>query len=169
MKHLGKCKACTMKENIATTRKDDSAYSRMLKAIKASEEIKRATTGVPLDLHYNAMALLQESDVRHLVDVIWNKQSAISSTSNLYELILTRWDPMQEISPWNCVLLTKSEAVTHDKQSDPLSLYSDEFKNKISRKHLAAKQHFSQLPAIEKFIKRHYVEDFTGKLVVKSE
>ena len=146
MKHLGKCKGCTTKENIATQRKDDSTYTRILKAIKAQEHIKRESTGVPDDELYNIMALLQETDIRHLIDVIWNKQSAISSTRNIDDLILTRWDMSQEISPWNCILLTKAEAATHDKQLNALELYSEEFKNKVTRKHQAARQFFSQLP-----------------------
>jgi hypothetical protein len=154
-----------MKENIATNRKDDTAYAQMFKTMQVQEEMKRQVTGVPEDPYYNAMALLQESDIRHLVDTIWNRQSTISSSRNVEELILTRWDPKMELSPWNCVLLTKAEAAAHDKQSDPLSLYSDEFKNKLLQKHLVAKQHFGTLPAIERFIRKNYIEEFNGRLV----
>jgi len=155
MKHLGKCKSCTTKENIATLRKDEAIYSHMMKAMQAQEQTKREKTGVPVDRNYNALALMQESDIRHLVDVIWCRQSAISFSKNIEELILTRWNLKFELSPWNCVLLTKAEAATHDKQSDPLSLYSDEFKSSIAMKHLVAKQYFAQLPAIERFIRKN--------------
>lgn len=163
MKHLGKCKACTMNENIAITRKDDTEYTQMFRTIKLQEEMKRQKTGVPEDPHYNAMALLQESDIRYLVDVIWNHQSVISATKE--ELIMTRWDPLMEISPWNCILLTQPEAATHDKQRSPLDLYSDEFQAKIAQKHLAARQHFTRLPAIERLIRKNYEEGPAGALM----
>ena len=155
MKNLGKCKSCTTKENIATTRKDDAAYTHMVKTMQANEQTKHERSGIPKDQHYTALSLMQESDIRHLVDVIWCRQSAISSSKNIEELILTRWDPRCELSPWNCILLTKAEAATHDKQGDPVDLYSDEFKSNVSRKHLVARQYFSQLPAIERFIRKN--------------
>ncbi|KAI8801100.1 hypothetical protein BJ742DRAFT_859503 [Cladochytrium replicatum] len=49
------------------------------------------------------------------VDVIWNRQSAISASKCVEELLLTRWDPATELSLWNCVQLTKAEATTHDR------------------------------------------------------
>ncbi|KAI8922997.1 hypothetical protein BC831DRAFT_404309 [Entophlyctis helioformis] len=165
MKHLGKCKDCTMKENVATQRKDDSSYGDMLKLIRIQETIKRKSSGVPSDMAYNAMALLQESDMRYMVDVIWNHKSAISGSRNMEELILTRWNPDHELSPWNCILLTKAEAATHDRRPDPAELYSAEFMQKITQKHLLARQHFGELPVMANYLKHLYVEDRDGKLV----
>eukprot|EP00842_Homolaphlyctis_polyrhiza_P001302 jgi/Hompol1/2172/HPOL_005877-RA len=168
MKHLGKCKDCTMKENLATQRKDDSSYGDMLKLIRIQEAIKRKASGMPVDIAYNAMALLQESDMRYLIDVIWNRKSAISGGRNIEELILTRWEPSHELSPWNCILLTKAEAATHDRRPDPLALYSDEFASKVQQKHILAKQHFGELPTMAKYLKHHYKEDRDGKLIPKA-
>ncbi|KND00311.1 uncharacterized protein SPPG_04636 [Spizellomyces punctatus DAOM BR117] len=165
MKHLGKCKTCTTEENLATSRKDDSIYSDLLKLIRLQELQRRASSGVPTDAHYNAISLLQESDMRYLVDRVWNRQSAVSGSRALESLVLTRWNPNVELSPWNCILLTKAEAATHDRQPDPEELYSEEFVRKILQKHFAAKQHFAQLPAMEKYLRRHYVEDAQGKMV----
>ncbi|KAJ3282379.1 hypothetical protein HK104_010918 [Borealophlyctis nickersoniae] len=169
MKHLGKCKNCTTKENIATQRKDDSVYADMLRMIRIQEGHKRNQSGIPADPHYNALSLLQESDMRYLVDVVWNRQSAISSAKALETLVLTRWDPNEEISPWNCILLTKAEAATHDRQQDARKMYSEEFVRKIQQKHFAAKQHFAQLPAMERYLRKHYVEDVAGKMVYRPE
>ncbi|KAJ3082455.1 hypothetical protein HK102_001665, partial [Quaeritorhiza haematococci] len=182
IRHLGRCKACVLRENIANQRKDDTWYAEILKLTRAQEAAKRkaamdadilsppadfATSKVDLtvDPYYNAISLLQESDIRYLVDVIWNRQSAVSASKNMEELILTRWDPRQELSPWNCILLTKAEAANHDRQADPNDVYSDDFIRKIHQKHLVARQHFSRLPAMEKYLKRRYVENGEGRLV----
>jgi IQ and ubiquitin-like domain-containing protein len=124
----------------------------------------------PEDGYYNAVALLQESDMRHLVDALWNRQSCISGSRNMEDLILTRWDPRVELSPWNCILLTKKEAETHERQMNPLDMYSEEFVSKIHQKHLLARNHFSQLPSMERYLRRHYMEEeYTGRLIPKLE
>ncbi|KAI8811506.1 hypothetical protein BJ742DRAFT_119498 [Cladochytrium replicatum] len=211
IRQLGNCKSCTQKENIAHQRKDDSFYAEMLKLVRIQEHQKRSKLTASEDssgsgsgngsdgsgafaafrrgdFHDNAFALLQESDMRYLVDVIWNRQSAISAAKRVEELILTRWDPVVELSPWNCVLLTKAEAATHDRvvgetivamakaaaklnvvaamRSGSRSvsqgnealhkLYSEEFVNKVHQKHILARQHFAQLPTMERYLKRNY-------------
>ncbi|KAJ3287055.1 hypothetical protein HDU79_006006 [Rhizoclosmatium sp. JEL0117] len=166
MKHLGRCKPCTIKENIANQRKDDSCYGDLLRSMRKQEAQKRPLLGTPEDANYNAIALLQESDMRHLIDAIWNRQSCISAAKNMDDLVMTRWDHSMEVSPWNCILLTKAEAEKHDR-SNPMDLYTDDFIRKIKQKHMAARRHFSQLPAMERYLKRHYSEDHEGRLVMK--
>ncbi|KAJ3275210.1 hypothetical protein HDV01_000935 [Terramyces sp. JEL0728] len=155
--HLGKCKDCSMKENLSVQKTDDSTYGTMLKLIRLQESNKRKSMDQEDQLH--ALSLLQESDIRYLVDVIWNKKSAISGNKNVDDLILTRWDKNEELSPWNCVLLTKSEAVTHDCHSQPDNIYSTEFRNKVFQKQLLARQHFGQLPAMAKYLSENYREE----------
>jgi hypothetical protein len=169
MKHLGRCKECTVKENIANHRQDDSCYADMMKSIKLQESQKRQTTGVPDDPHYNALALLQESDMRYLVDQVWNKQSVISGSKNMEDLILTRWDQRMEWSPWNCILLTKTEAEKHDAnvRKDPADLYSEEFVRKVKGRLMVAKRHFGELPAMERHLRKYYVEDGHGRLMMR--
>ncbi|KAI8611576.1 hypothetical protein BC830DRAFT_1198782 [Chytriomyces sp. MP71] len=165
--HLGRCKPCTIKENIANQRKDDTCYSDLLRSMRKQEAQKRPLLGSPEDANYNAIALLQESDMRHLIDVIWNRQSCISAAKNMDDLVMTRWDPTMEVSPWNCILLTKLEAEKHERQKSPVHLYTDDFIRKIKQKHLAARRHFSQLPSMERYLKRHYQEDAEGRLMVR--
>lgn len=55
----------------------------------------------------------QVEDVRYLVQVIWAGSSALSSSSDLYSLVLVRWDWRSSWSPWNCILLSKQEAAAH--------------------------------------------------------
>ncbi|KAJ3350569.1 hypothetical protein HDU91_006235 [Kappamyces sp. JEL0680] len=164
LKHLGKCKDCSMKENLAIQKIDDSSYGSMLKMIRMQEAVKRRNN--PTE-GYNAMALLQESDLRYLIDVVWSRKSAISGVRNLEDLTLTRWDIHQELSPWNCILLTKTESATHDCQEHPDAVYSVEFRNKIFQKQLMARQHFGQLPAMSNYLKENYKEDQGGRLVPK--
>ncbi|KAJ3218262.1 hypothetical protein HDU67_006235 [Dinochytrium kinnereticum] len=165
MKHLGRCKPCTTKENIAHHRQDDTVFSSLLRSMRIAELQRRPETGVPHDLHYNALALLQESDMRYLVDAVWNRQSCISGARNIEDLVFTRWDRSMELSPWNCVLLTKVEADSHERQVDFLGVYSDDFVRRIAQKHLTARRHFAQLPAMERYLKRHYFEDREGRLM----
>lgn len=165
LKHLGKCKDCSMKENLTIQKVDDSSYGTMLKIIRLQEAEKRRNNAQTDGRAYNAMALLQESDLRYLIDVVWNKKSVISGVRNLDDLILTRWDVSQELSPWNCILLTKNEAATHDCHSNPDAIYSIDFRNKIFQKHMVARQHFGQLPAMATYLKEHYHESRDGKLI----
>ena len=60
-------------------------------------------------------SLLQEGDLRYLVENVWNSQSILSAWEDLYDLVLVRWDKHSEWSPWNCILITKEEAASHDK------------------------------------------------------
>ena len=51
------------------------------------------------------------------------------------------------------------EAENHEMQANPIKLYTEDFVRKITQKHMAARSHFSQLPAMERYLRRHYVED----------
>jgi hypothetical protein len=57
----------------------------------------------------------QESDLRYLVESIWNTQSALSAQNDLYDLVFIRWNKHEEWSPWNCILLTKEESSAHER------------------------------------------------------
>ena len=59
--------------------------------------------------------LVQEPDLRYLVENIWGGQSALSANRELFELTLARWDKRQQWAPWNCILITKEEAKAHYK------------------------------------------------------
>ncbi|KAJ3043905.1 hypothetical protein HDV00_003944 [Rhizophlyctis rosea] len=177
LKHLGKCKDCTAKENIATQRKDDSSYADMLKLMRIQEAKRRIERAARASVEsgtadtdttsptnpYTAISLLQESDLRYLVDQIWSRQSAISATKDLQSLILTRWNPAEELSPWNCILLTKQEAATHDAVEDAREIYSEEFGRRVEQRHLVARRHFGQLPGMERYLRRVYGGEKVGE------
>jgi hypothetical protein len=150
MKHLGRCKNCTIRENIATSRKDDSSYFKLLKNVRARENEKleqHAGPGRPQQQQH-LIDFLQESDIRYLVDSIWNRSSAVSGLHPIDELILTRWEGDEEFSPWNCVLLDRSEAKNHDAHPNPISMYSEEFVAKIAQRHLLARAYFADFPEV---------------------
>ncbi|XP_008939078.1 PREDICTED: V-type proton ATPase subunit S1-like, partial [Merops nubicus] len=52
-------------------------------------------------------------DLQYMTEAIWGCQSAISACSDLYDLVMVRWDKQHEWSPWNTILLTKEEADAH--------------------------------------------------------
>lgn len=58
-------------------------------------------------------SIVQEQDLRYLVETIWNGRSALSLVDDLHELACVRWDRGQHWSPWNCLLVTKEEASIH--------------------------------------------------------
>ncbi len=151
-----------MKENLAVQKTDDASYGQLLRLVRLQEQQKRPNA------ERLCLSLLQESDIRYLVDVIWNHKSAISGVRNLDDLTLTRWNVNEELTPWNCILLTKSEAITHDLQSNPEQVYSIEFRNKVFQKQLVARQHFAMLPKMAEYLKEHYAEK-DGKLVAQPQ
>lgn len=115
-----------------------------------------------------AFKLLQESDLRYLIDVIWSQRSAISGHAVMDDLILTRWDKEVELSPWNCILLTKNEALSHEcSGSNESPVYSTDFKTRVFQRLLAARQHFGGLPKMAEYLRDNYV-DVNGKLLLRT-
>ncbi len=49
---------------------------------------------------------------------IWDSHSVLSEESDIYSLTFVRWNPNEEFSPWNCILLTLQEATAHLKLPD---------------------------------------------------
>ena len=128
-----------MKENMSIMKNEgENGYGSMLLSIKVEDGNK------------GAMSLLQESDLRYLVDIVWARKSAISGTRNLEDLTLTKWDIHEPLAPWNCILLTKQEAMSHQAQKS-YSVYSVEFKTRIFQKLVLARQHFGKLPLMEQY------------------
>lgn len=141
-----------------------SSYDQLQKQQQEEQEESSMTSSKN---EYSVISLLQESDIRYLVDIIWNRQSAVSGSKKILDLVLTRWDKDQELSPWNVILLTRDEAQRHETTANVLELYSDEFTRRVRQRHLAAKKHFGSLPYMERYLKENYVENGDGKFVAK--
>ncbi|CAH3186314.1 unnamed protein product [Porites evermanni] len=60
----------------------------MLKELRRSEESFEDGSKIAY--------LLQEPDLRYLVENIWNSQSVLSAHEDLFDLILVRWNKYEE-------------------------------------------------------------------------
>ncbi|CAL1591990.1 unnamed protein product [Knipowitschia caucasica] len=136
----GRCKDCLRLDNIGRQRHDFSWYKHVLHRLRADEQQLGQSNKIPF--------LMQVEDIRYLMEVIWSKQSALLACSDLYNLVLARWDHLKDWSPWNCILLSKEEAVAHSHLKDIYKAYEAEFVHWVEQRHLLARQHFSQIPAV---------------------
>ncbi|XP_033102972.1 IQ and ubiquitin-like domain-containing protein isoform X1 [Anneissia japonica] len=139
-KVVGKCRCCTKIDNDGRLRQDFSHYHYMLKSLRKAEEAIGDGSRIPF--------LLQETDLRYLVENIWNCQSTLSAWNDLFDLAIVRWDTHEHWSPWNCILLTKDEAKAHFKIDELEKGYGHVFCHKIKTKHTLAKNYFSRLPGM---------------------
>jgi len=142
---VGRCRKCTKTDNDARVRQDYSHYRFMLKTLRRNEE----AYGDGSKIAY----LLQENDLRHLVENVWNSQSALSAWDDLYDLLLVRWDSHSEWAPWNCVLLTKEEASAHSKLDNMEEAYGRTFIHRVKHKHTLARNYFSRLPGMAEYMR----------------
>ncbi|XP_060080948.1 IQ and ubiquitin-like domain-containing protein [Ylistrum balloti] len=142
---VGKCRKCSKIDNDARTRQDISTYQYMLKVLRKAEEMYGDNSKIAF--------LLQEQDLRYLVEKIWNSQSILSAWEDLYDLVLVRWDKHQEWSPWNCILLTKDESSAHEKLVNLEEGYGSVFIHKVQQKHTLARNYFSRLPGMAEHIR----------------
>jgi hypothetical protein len=126
--------------NNAITRQDFTHFSYMLKNVCREEEAFGDQSKIAF--------LMQEKDIRYLVEKIWDSQSILSAWNDLYELVLVRWNRHEEWSPWNCILLTKDEAASHEKIDSLEAAYGIDFLNRVRHKHTMAKTYFFRLPVM---------------------
>lgn len=99
------CRVCRDLDNRARAREDWSMYRALLQSIRKVEEAYKD--------HSHIIFLMQETDLRYLVENIWGGQSALSASKDFYDLTMVRWESSKHWSPWNCLLLTRDEAKAH--------------------------------------------------------
>lgn len=138
----GRCRDCARLDNIARDRDDFSCYKNILKKLRSDEQQLNKNAKIPV--------LMQVEDVRYLIEVIWSSQSALLACYDLYNLVLVRWDRLKDWSPWNCILLSKEEVSAHLQLQDIHKAYETAFVRRIEQRHMQARRHFSQIPAIAK-------------------
>ncbi|XP_049578315.1 IQ motif and ubiquitin-like domain-containing protein isoform X6 [Syngnathus scovelli] len=139
--HLSRrCLDCTRLRNIAGSRDDFSCYKYMLKRLRDAELLLNKDNIIPF--------ILQVEDIQYLVEVIWGSHSALSGCSDLYSLVLVRWDRQKDWSPWNCVLLCKDETDAHLLVEDLLKVYDVPVVRSVEHKHLLARRHYNQIPTM---------------------
>ncbi|XP_071807363.1 IQ motif and ubiquitin-like domain-containing protein [Asterias amurensis] len=155
---VGRCRHCQKLDNDARARQDYSHYRYMLKALRKSEEAMNDGSRIAF--------LLQEGDLRYLVENIWGSQSALSAWTDLYDLVLVRWDRDEEWSPWNCILLTKDETTTHVQIEELEKGYGRVFCHKVNTKHTLARNYFSRLPGMAEHMRTRANQPKPGKGII---
>ena len=150
---LAQCQACRRLDNDARTRLDLSLYKSLLDSIKAEEEARNNLASPAF--------ILQESDIRYIVENIWNSRSVLSGLADLFDLRLARWECEKEWSPWNCILLSREECRIHTQLGginsayptleDLVKAYGPLLVEKIISKHTLAKKHFAKMASMTKF------------------
>ncbi|KAL6106221.1 iqub [Pungitius sinensis] len=136
----GRCRDCTDLDNVARCREDFSRYENILRRLRADEQRLNEEAKIPF--------LLQVEDLRYLVEAVWGSRSALQASSDLYDLVLVRWERRTDWSPWNCILLSKEEAPAHLEVEDVHKAYEATFIRRIQHKHVLARRHFSQIPVM---------------------
>lgn len=146
-KHIYRCRHCTHLENEAKQRESFLKYKCLLERLYSSEADYEDDSQIAF--------LMQLQDIQYLVENIWASQSVLSAWDDINDLVMVRWDKSLEWSPWNCVLLTKDEAVAHLKLTSIEEGYERVFIHKIKHKHILAKNYFSQIPALASYMLDH--------------
>jgi hypothetical protein len=83
--------------------------------------------------------------VCRLVNEIWHGRSGISECDDLDELRLTRFRREFEWTPWNSLLLTRTEAAVHRDIIEIESFYDPRLLQKFCMKNLQAKIYFESI------------------------
>ncbi|OWK59154.1 IQ and ubiquitin-like domain-containing protein [Lonchura striata] len=143
---IGRCRSCYRLDNEARKREAYFKYRLILEDLRKSE--------VDYQDDSKIVFLVQLPDMQYLIEKIWNCQSALSACSDLYNLVMVRWDKQHEWSPWNTILLTKEEADAHLKLCNLQKTYEAPFIYRIEQKHIRAKNYFAQIPAMSSFLHR---------------
>jgi len=128
-------------QNIAMARTDITQHKRIMEDIRRHEIAKGYTSQV--------VFLMSVEDVTYIIETIWGSQSCLSQEAEIFRLTLARWDESKEWSPWNCVLLTKDEAETHEElhklDTSLQEMYGVALCRAVTQKHLRARCYFLSL------------------------
>ncbi|XP_019737359.1 IQ and ubiquitin-like domain-containing protein [Hippocampus comes] len=135
-----RCLDCARLKNVAGSRDDFSCYKNILKRLRDAELLLNKDNFIPF--------ILQVEDIQYLVEVIWGSRSALSGSSDLYSLVLVRWERHKDWSPWNCVLLCKEETDAHLLVEDLLKEYDVPIVRSVEHKHLLARRHYNHITAM---------------------
>ncbi|KAL1777761.1 IQ and ubiquitin-like domain-containing protein [Sigmodon hispidus] len=151
-----RCRHCVNLENETQKRESFLKYKCLLQRLYYSEADYEDDSQIAF--------LMQLQDIKYLTETIWASQSILSAWDDLNDLVMVRWDKNVEWSPWNCILLTKDEAVAHLKLQNIEQGYGRLFIHKIQHKHILAKNYFSQIPMLASLILEDgEVEDIRNK------
>ncbi|KAM7127675.1 IQ motif and ubiquitin-like domain-containing protein isoform 2-T3 [Ciconia maguari] len=143
---IGRCRLCCKLDNEARRRETFLKYKLILENLRKSEADYQDDAKI--------VSLVQHQDLQYMIENIWGCQSALSACSDLYDLVMVRWDKQHEWSPCNTILLTKDEADAHLRLCNLQEAYEAAFIHRIRHKHIRAKNYFAQIPAVASFLHR---------------
>ncbi|KAF1485697.1 IQ and ubiquitin-like domain-containing protein, partial [Pygoscelis antarcticus] len=143
---IGSCRLCCKLDNEARRREAFLKHKLILENLRKSEADYQDDAKI--------VFLVQHQDLQYMIENIWGCQSALSACSDLYELVMVRWDKQREWSPWNTILLTKDEVDAHLRLCNLQEAYEAAFIHRIKHKHIRAKSYFAQIPAMASFLHR---------------
>lgn len=131
------CKPCS---NLRVTAIDISIYRAILRTIRRDER-KRGALG-------SLAFIIQEDDLRFIIENIWHGHSILSQCDNRHHLRLPRWIISDDWSPWNCVCLTEIEARAHIKLKNLKDVYEEQLIHDIQNKNMLGKSTYKRLNAV---------------------
>jgi IQ and ubiquitin-like domain-containing protein len=132
---------CRLCNDLTSTSMDNTIYRSILRAIRRDERKRGALVSYAF--------IIQETDVKHIVENIWHGHSVLSQCSVKYDLRLPRWNIALDWSPWNCALLTEAEAKAHVKMKKLEAVYDANVIADIKSKHALAVSAFKQLKEVD--------------------
>ncbi|EDV91560.1 GH13365 [Drosophila grimshawi] len=135
--HVDTCKHCYYLKLVAT---ENNVYQSILRCIQRDERKRKCATSFAF--------VIQQDDVRHIIDKIWHGHSALSKSENLNELRLPRWNKSDDWSPWNCVCLTERETRDHYKIEQMDKVYDPKFILHVGNCHMLSRNLFHTLAAV---------------------
>lgn len=133
------CRKCL---SLKAAKTDLSVYRAILRGVQRDERRRGALSSCAF--------IIQETDVRYIMENIWHGISILSQCNVTSDLRLPRWDVNKEWSPWNCICLTDTEARIHVACADLSTIYGDKILNDCLTKHSLAKSSFKHLKKIDR-------------------
>ncbi|XP_058793869.1 uncharacterized protein LOC131665772 isoform X1 [Phymastichus coffea] len=138
-------RTCVYCETLGPKRRNSQVYSeiyeRMLRELRRSEAARADGTS-------SLAFVMGPKAIGYLVNDIWHGRSAISECSDLDRLRLVRLDPNSTWTPWNTLLVTRSEAMMHEslmRESCAVDVYDAELVRKFRRMNLQARLYFENI------------------------
>lgn len=132
------CGQCT---SLLGSTVDIAVYRSILRAIRRDERKRGSLASYAF--------IIQENDIKHIVENIWHGHSVISNDTDRADLMLPRWNVAQDWSPWNCICLTEQETRAHLKLQRLDRFYQPSVLKEIQSKHALARSVFGQLREID--------------------
>uniref|UniRef100_A0A182MF53 IQ motif and ubiquitin-like domain-containing protein n=1 Tax=Anopheles culicifacies TaxID=139723 RepID=A0A182MF53_9DIPT len=132
------CGQCT---SLLGSTVDIAVYRSILRAVRRDERKRGSLASYAF--------IIQENDIKHIVENIWHGHSVISNDTDRADLMLPRWNIAQDWSPWNCICLTEQETRAHLKLQRLDHFYQPSVLKEIQSKHALARSVFGQLREID--------------------